>query len=190
MPSQSEQRAVSGEVSSQVMERARRIRLVLLDVDGVLTDGRIFVYSDGTEGRAFHVRDGHGIRMGQRGGLMFGLLSGRESRVVTDRAEELYITEVHQGVLDKGARYEEIVERLRIPDEQVSYVGDDLVDVPILRRVGLGVAPADAVPEAIAAAHWLTSRRGGDGAVREVVDLLLRATGKWNTLTERYFKAR
>ena len=180
----------TSEPSAEVLERASRIRLVLLDVDGVLTDGRILLSSDGVEGRSFHARDGHGIRMGQRGGLLFGILSGRESRVVKDRAEELYINEVHQGVFDKGIRYEEIAERLQLKDDAVCYVGDDVVDVPILRRVGLAVAPCDATPEAIEAAHFVTHRRGGEGAVREVVDLLLRASGKWKSVTERYLKAR
>lgn len=178
------------EPGGEILDRAAKVRFVLLDVDGVLTDGRLLVFSDGTEGRAFHARDGHGIRMGQRAGLHFGLLSGRESRVVADRASELYITEVHQGVLDKGARYREICTRLGLPDEAVCYVGDDVVDVPVLRRVGLAVAPADAVPEALEAAHWVAGRRGGDGVVREVVDLLLHAGGKWGAVADRYLKAK
>jgi len=178
------------EPTADIRARAGKIRFVLLDVDGVLTDGRLFLFSDGSEGRTFHVRDGHGIRMGQRAGFHFGLLSGRESRVVADRAEELYITEVHQGILDKPERYAEIRERLGLPDEAMCYVGDDVVDVPVLRRVGLAVAPADAAPEAREAAHWVASQRGGEGVVREVVDLLLRAAGKWQSVTDRYLKAR
>lgn len=178
------------EPSRDVLARAERIRFVLLDVDGVLTDGRLFLFSDGTEGRAFHARDGHGVRMGQRGGLLFGLLSGRESRVVTDRAAELYINEVHQGVLDKAARYREILQRLGLADDEVCFVGDDVVDIPVLRQVGLAVAPLDAVPEALEAAHWVSTRKGGDGVVREVVDLVLRARGKWSAVTERYLKER
>ena len=99
------------DASQEIIDRAGKISLVLMDSDGVLTDGRILMYSDGSEGRGFSVRDGHGIRMGQRGGLMFGIVSGRESRVVADRAEELYITEVHQGIFDKVERYKEILER-------------------------------------------------------------------------------
>ena len=176
------------EVSEEVVERARKIRLVLMDVDGVLTDSRIYMFSDGTEGRAFSTRDGHGIRMGQRGGLMFGILSGRESRVVIDRAEQLYITEIHQGIFDKNERYAEILERFQLSDEAVCFIGDDLVDVPVMRRVGLAVAPAGSEEGVIQVAHWVTRRSGGQGAVREVVDLLLRAKGKWETVTERYFK--
>jgi 3-deoxy-D-manno-octulosonate 8-phosphate phosphatase (KDO 8-P phosphatase) len=176
------------EVSQEVLERARRISLVLMDVDGVLTDGRVYMYSDGSEGRAFSVRDGHGIRLGQRGGLLFGILSGRESRVVVDRAEELYITEVHQGIFDKLERYKEILERFQLPPEAVCYIGDDLVDVPLLKRAGLGVAPADAEEGARRAAHWTTRRNGGEGAVRELIDMILRAKGKWEVVSERYFR--
>jgi 3-deoxy-D-manno-octulosonate 8-phosphate phosphatase (KDO 8-P phosphatase) len=172
----------------EILERARKVRLVLMDVDGVLTDGKVHMHSDGTEGRSFNVRDGHGIRMGQRGGLMFGIISGRESRVVSDRAEELYITEVHQGVFDKVERYTEILQRFQLEDDAVCYVGDDLVDVPLMSRVGLAVAPADAEEEVIRVAHWVTRRRGGDGAVREVVNMLLRVSDKWGMVTDRYFK--
>jgi 3-deoxy-D-manno-octulosonate 8-phosphate phosphatase (KDO 8-P phosphatase) len=175
-------------IGPEVRERASRVRMVLLDVDGVLTDGRLHMGSDGTEGRTFHVRDGHGIRMGQRGGLLFGILSGRESRVVSNRAAELYITEVHQGVFDKLQRLNEILERLLLPIDGVCFVGDDLVDVPVMRRVGLAAAPCDAMPEARQAAHYVTACAGGRGAVREVVDLVLRASGRWDQATERFFK--
>jgi len=176
------------DASQEITDRAGKISLVLMDVDGVLTDGRILMYSDGSEGRGFSVRDGHGIRMGQRGGLMFGIVSGRESRVVADRAEELYITEVHQGIFDKVERYKEILERFDLPPEAVCYIGDDLVDVPVLRKVGLAVAPANAEESVREVVHWVTSSTGGNGAVRELVDLILRAKGKWDMVTERYFK--
>ena len=175
------------DVTDEVLDRARKIRMVLMDVDGVLTDGRLFMFSDGSEGRVFHVRDGHGVRMGQRGGLMFGILSGRESGVVTNRTEELYITEVHQRVFDKIERYSEIVDRLQLADEAVCFVGDDLVDLPVINRVGLAVAPADADEHVRKHVHWVTSRNGGDGAVRQVIDLLLHASGKWDVVTQRYF---
>jgi 3-deoxy-D-manno-octulosonate 8-phosphate phosphatase (KDO 8-P phosphatase) len=159
-----------------------------MDSDGVLTDGRLYMYSDGVEGRAFNVRDGHGIRMAQRGGLMFGIISGRESKVVADRAEELYITEVHQHVFDKLERYTEIVDRLGLADDAVCYIGDDLVDLPVLSRVGLSVAPADANDQVRKQVHWVTGRNGGEGAVREVIDALLQARGKWDAVTRRYFE--
>jgi len=176
------------EPSPEILERARRVRVVLLDVDGVLTDGRLYVFSDGTEGRAFHVRDGHGIAMARRAGLTFGILSGRTSKAVADRAAELGIEEVHQGVSDKGARFRQILERLDVAPDAVCFVGDDIVDVPVLRRAGLAVAPADAEESARAASHLATRARGGEGVVREVVDLLLRAQGSWERVTERYFR--
>jgi 3-deoxy-D-manno-octulosonate 8-phosphate phosphatase (KDO 8-P phosphatase) len=173
--------------SAEVLERGRNIRLVLLDVDGVLTDGRLFMGASGDEIRAFHVRDGLGIRLGQRGGLLFGLISGRESKIIADRAEELYITEVHQRVFDKSEKLNEILRRLDLSADQVCYIGDDLVDLPVLRRVGLSAAPADAVPEILKAVHYVATCRGGLGAVREVVDLLLRAKGAWEKVTARFF---
>ena len=178
------------DVPRDIFDRAAKVRFVLLDVDGVMTDGKLLQFSDGTEGRAFHVRDGYGIKMGQRLGLEFGVLSGRASVVVEARARELGIAETHVGVLEKEARYEEIAGRLGLHDEGVCYMGDDLVDVPVLRRVGLGVAPAGASEEATAAARWVTERSGGDGAVREVITLILKAQGKWEGISGTYFKTR
>jgi 3-deoxy-D-manno-octulosonate 8-phosphate phosphatase (KDO 8-P phosphatase) len=176
------------EPTAEVVERASRIDLILLDVDGVLTDGRLYMDGSGNEMKSFHTRDGLGIRIGQRGGLLFGIVTGRESKVVRDRAEELYITEIHQRVRDKGATVAEILARVGVPGERACFVGDDLVDVPAMRRCGLAVAPADASSEAIAAAHHVTARRGGDGCVRETIDLVLRARGKWESATERFFR--
>ena len=161
---------------------------MLLDVDGVLTDGRFVLLSDGRDGRQFHVRDGHGIRMAQRCGVGFGILSGRRSEAVVLRARELGIEEVHQGEVDKMARYREITSRLGLPDEAVCFIGDDVVDVAVMRRVGFAVAPADAEDEARRAAHWVTSRAGGHGAVRETLDLILRARGDWAGAMARHLE--
>lgn len=176
------------EVSIEVRERAGRIRVVLLDVDGVLTDGRIHMSSRGDEGRSFHSRDGLGVRLGQQAGLTFGIISGRRSEVVTGRATELDITEIHQGVGDKIACLDGILARLDVADEAVCYIGDDIVDVAVMRRVGLAAAPSDAAAEARDAADFVTASAGGRGAVREVVDLLLRASGKWKEVTKRYLE--
>ena len=124
----------------------------------------------------------------QRGGLLFGIISGRESKVVADRASELYITEIHQGIFDKLGCMDEILTRLKLSRDAVCFIGDDMVDVPVMRRVGLAAAPCDAAPEAREAAHYVTQIGGGRGAVREVVDLVLRATGKWTSITERYYR--
>jgi 3-deoxy-D-manno-octulosonate 8-phosphate phosphatase (KDO 8-P phosphatase) len=169
-----------------VEERARRIRWVFLDVDGTLTDGRVYVLSDGTDGRAFHVLDGHAIKLGQQAGLRFALLSGRRSAAVEIRARELGIEELHQGILDKGPRIDEILDRLGVAPDAVCFMGDDLVDLPAMRRAGLAAAPADAVDEVRRAAHVVTTRRGGEGAVREVVELLLRTSGEWDRVTQHY----
>ncbi len=176
------------EPSPEVMERAARVELVLLDVDGVLSDGRLYMDASGGEMKAFHARDGMGIRLGQRGGLLFGIVSGRQSKIVRDRAEELYITEVHERVADKGAKLDEILGRVGVDASRVCFVGDDLVDLPPMRRVGLAVAPADAAPEVRELAHHVTSRPGGHGCVRETIDLLLRARNKWDTVTSRFFR--
>jgi len=168
--------------------RARHVRLVLLDVDGVLTDGRILVGAADVDGRAFHARDGVGIRLAQQAGLTFGFLSGRDSPAVRARAAELGIAEVHQGVDDKLACFEELCRRLGRAAQDVCYVGDDLIDVPVLRRAGLSAAPADAVAEARAAAHYVTRLPGGHGAVREVVELILRAGDRWSAVAGRYLR--
>lgn len=172
----------------EILERARKIELLLLDVDGVLTDGRLTMSTEGAELKSFHARDGLGIRMAQRGGIMIGLISGRESKVVTDRAEELYITEVHQRIYDKLEKYQEILQRLKLEPEQVCFMGDDLVDIPVLRVVGMAAAPADAIEQVRSAVHFITERKGGAGCVRELVDLLLQATGKWDKVTSRFLE--
>lgn len=159
----------------RVIERARRVRLLLLDVDGVLTDGRIFYDSEGRELKAFDIHDGHGLVRLREAGLLVGLISGRQSKAVERRAGELKIDIVHQGVDDKLALYERLLADHRLSDEQVAYVGDDLPDLGVLERAGLSVAVASAHPEIRCAVHWVTRRPGGAGAVREVADLLLAA---------------
>lgn len=174
------------EAGLDISARASKVKLVLLDSDGVLTDGRIIMSSDGQDVRAFDVRDGHGIRMGQQAGLLFGVISGRESRALAERAAELQFDEVHQRVLDKLGRAKEILDRRGLAFESTCFMGDDLIDLRVMRRCGFAVAPADAVPEVREAAHYVTAREGGRGAVREVIDLVLRANGKWDDVTARY----
>ncbi len=161
-------------------ERVQRIRLVLLDVDGVLTDGKIILHPDGGESKTFDIRDGTGIVLATRAGLRVGLLSARYAAATAERAAQLRIPIVRQGAADKLAVYEEILTSEGFKDDEVAYMGDDLLDLPVLARVGLPAAPADAVPEARAAAAWISSARGGDGAVRELTELLLRGQGLWD----------
>jgi 3-deoxy-D-manno-octulosonate 8-phosphate phosphatase (KDO 8-P phosphatase) len=163
----------------QVWERAGQVRLLILDVDGVLTDGRIYFGADGEAFKAFHVRDGHGLKMVQRAGLEVAVLSGRRSDAAFHRARELGITRFYEGLRDKVAVMEELAATLDLAPQALAAVGDDLVDLPLFARVGLAVAVADAAPEVKAAAHWVTASEGGFGAVREVCDLLLKAQGKW-----------
>jgi 3-deoxy-D-manno-octulosonate 8-phosphate phosphatase (KDO 8-P phosphatase) len=170
------------EYPEDVWTRAGRIRLLILDIDGVLTDGRLYFDAKGETLKVFHVRDGHGIKMAQRGGLEVALVSGRRSDAAFHRARELGISRFYEGVRDKAAILEELLAALDLTPPEVAAVGDELVDLPLFHRVGLGVAVADAVPEVRAAAHWVTSLPGGRGAVREVCDLLLKAQGKWEEL--------
>ncbi|MBI4644652.1 MAG: HAD hydrolase family protein, partial [Deltaproteobacteria bacterium] len=162
-----------------VWQRAQAIRLLILDVDGVLTDGSLYFGPTGEALKVFHVRDGHGLKMAQRAGIEVAFLSGRRSDAAYHRAKELGVSRFHEGLRDKVVVLEEIMAALKIEAGAVAAVGDDLVDLPHLRRVGLAVAVADAPPEVKAAAHWVTTLPGGKGAVREVCDLLLKAQGKW-----------
>lgn len=170
-------------------ERLCRIRLLLLDVDGVLTDGRIIYDAQGVETKAFDVKDGHGLKLLQRSGVQVGIITGRQSEVVNVRARELGIDIVYQGAKDKLVPFEEILQKLQLAEDEVAYMGDDLPDLPVLRRAGLAVAPVDAVGEIKPYVHYVTSRPGGRGAVREVCDLLLQESGHWSELTARYFGA-
>ena len=155
----------------------RRVRLLVLDVDGVLTDGRLHITANGEETKVFHVRDGSGIVAVQRAGIAVAIISGRDSPAVTRRAAELGIRHVRQGIADKGAALDELLRELQVTAEALACVGDDTPDVPMLERATLAVAVADAHPTARAAAHWTTPAAGGHGAVREVCDLLLTAHG-------------
>jgi 3-deoxy-D-manno-octulosonate 8-phosphate phosphatase (KDO 8-P phosphatase) len=158
-----------------VLERARRVELLLLDVDGVLTDGRILILSDGREGKFFHFHDGHGIRLARQAGLTVGLLSARSSEATAVRARELGLTICVQDARDKLTAGRRIADDCGVTLEQMAYMGDDVLDVPLMPHVGLAVAPVDARPEAKAVAHWVTDACGGHGAVRELTDLLIQA---------------
>jgi 3-deoxy-D-manno-octulosonate 8-phosphate phosphatase (KDO 8-P phosphatase) len=160
-----------------VLERARRIRLLVLDVDGVLTDGRLHISAAGEEIKVFHVRDGSGLVAVQRAGITVAIISGRDSAAVTRRAAELGIRHLRQGVSDKGAELDRLLAELGVAAQDTACVGDDTPDLPMLRRAGLAVAVADAHPALRESAHWTTTSNGGQGAVREVCDLLLSTRG-------------
>lgn len=173
----------------EIQEIAKNIRLLILDVDGVLTDGSIILDNEGNELKAFHVRDGHGIKMLEKAGIRVAIITGRHSKVVERRAHELGITEVYQKCHIKSAAYEHLIEKMGINDKEVAYIGDDIVDIPIFRRVGLSVAVADATEETKAEAMLVTKNKGGRGAVREICDLILKSNGKWKELLDEYYQA-
>ena len=155
------------------------LKLLLLDVDGVLTDGTILVHADGSESKQFNIRDGAGMVWAQRAGLAIGLLSARTADATAIRAAQLGITIVSQGGADKLAGYEQSLSAQGLTDEQVGYMGDDLQDLPVLRRAGFSAAPADAAPEVRAAVQWVSRSGGGRGAVRECIEHVLRGQGAW-----------
>jgi len=162
--------------------RCRRLRLVLTDVDGVMTDGRVLFLPGGGEAKAFHVRDGLGVMMARRVGLQVGILSGRTSEVVTRRAEELGMAPVLQGVADKGEGLRRVLAAEGLAAHEVAFIGDDVNDLPVVREVGLSAAPADASFAVRAEAFMVTDACGGEGCLREFLEAILRARGDWDTL--------
>ena len=167
-------------------ELCRRVELILSDVDGVLTDGGIWYDNQGVELKAFHIRDGLGIKLWQRAGFSFGLLTARTSHIVKVRAQELGIQLVRQGFENKLPAAQDILRELRLDADQACYIGDDLTDLPVIRHVGLGVAVADAVAEVRSAAGYITKSPGGRGAVRELIELVLKSKGRWEDVIQRY----
>ena len=167
-------------ISDEIRESAKKIRMIILDVDGVLTDGSIILDNNGNEFKRFNVRDGHGIRMLIKAGIEGVIITGRKSEVVLRRAEELGITEVHQGVFNKVSVYEKILSKYNLKDEEVAFMGDDIVDIGILRRVGLSAVPADADEGVMRWASFVSAKMGGRGAVRELTNLILDSSGLFN----------
>ncbi len=160
-----------------IFEKARQIRLVIFDVDGVLTDGSLFLGDDGQEYKAFYSRDGHGMKMLQASGVPIAIITGRSSDVVKHRVTDLGIEYVYQGQRDKLVGFEHLLQQLGIAPEAIAYVGDDVVDLPVMRRVGLAIAVQDAHPLVKQHAHWQTPSGGGRGAAREVCELIMEAQG-------------
>jgi len=169
-----------------ILEKASRIELVIFDVDGVLTDGSLFLSDDGQEYKAFNSKDGFGMRLLQDAGIDIAIITGRESTLVKLRMEELGITQVMQGRREKGPALDEMMEKTGLTIEQIAYVGDDVVDLPIMSRVGLSIAVQDARPIVKKHAHWITESPGGRGAGRDVCELILEAHGKWDDIINKY----
>ncbi len=169
-----------------ILKAAKNIKLVILDVDGVLTDGSIILDNEGNEFKSFHVRDGHGIKMLIKAGFKIAMITGRYSKVVERRARELGITDVYQKCFDKTVAYRHLVEKYSVSSVEVAYIGDDIVDLPLLHKSGFSVAVSDAEEEAKKAAMMITKNKGGRGAVREVCDFLLKAKGLWEGIIDEY----
>ena len=170
----------------QVEQRARRVRLLLLDVDGVLTDGQVLIGGSGKEYKGFSIRDGAAIVWAQRAGLEVALLSGRKSEATTRRAVELGIQTVIQHGAEKQGPFQTLLAERELGAEEVAYMGYDLLDLPVLRRAGLSAAPADAASEVLSNVDWVSRHPGGRGAVRELIELLLRARQAWDPLLARF----
>jgi 3-deoxy-D-manno-octulosonate 8-phosphate phosphatase (KDO 8-P phosphatase) len=169
-----------------ILERASRIKLLIFDVDGVLTDGGLFFGDDGQEYKAFHSQDGHGIKMLQKHGVRCAIITGRTSNVVEHRMRNLGIDLLYQGQENKLEGFADLMERVQLAPEEVAYVGDDVVDLPVMRQVGLAIAVQDAHPWVLKHAHWQTPRGGGRGAARDVCEMLLEAQGVLKQELESY----
>ena len=168
------------------MEKFINIKLAVFDVDGVLTDGKLILGENGNEYKSFHVRDGHGLVMLLETGCMVAVITARSSNIVAERMASLGIDYVYQGENDKGARLQKLIDELGLKPDQVAYVGDDVIDLPAMVKVGLPIAVADAHPEVKNYADWITENRGGQGAVREVCELIMRSQGKFENQIQTY----
>jgi 3-deoxy-D-manno-octulosonate 8-phosphate phosphatase (KDO 8-P phosphatase) len=173
---------------SSIERRASGIKLLLMDCDGVLTDGRLWLLENGEEQKSFNTHDGLGLHLLHQAGLKSGIISGRKSISVERRAQGLEIEFVRQGDPDKIEAFEEVLRLAKLNENEVAFIGDDLTDIPVMQRSGFAVAVSDAVEETRSVAHYVTRAEGGRGAVREVIELILKAQGRWNDLVDGYLK--
>jgi 3-deoxy-D-manno-octulosonate 8-phosphate phosphatase (KDO 8-P phosphatase) len=175
-------------IDQQIIERAKKIKLVVLDIDGVMTDGHIIYSVYGDELKFFDVQDGFGLTLLHRAGIKTAIITAKKSRIVKLRTKDMRVTYVYQGYMEKAAALDKLLGKSKIPAEEICFVGDDLIDLPVLKRVGFAVAVPNAVEEVIKHAHYTTSKMGGHGAVREICDLILKSQGKWDLATSKYFE--
>ena len=174
--------------ANDIIERARRVRLLILDIDGVLTDGRVVYGIYGDELKFFDVQDGLGIVLLKRAGIPTAIITARKSRIVKTRARDLKINRVYQGYPSKLQAFNKALKHFRVSPEEACFIGDDLIDIPVLKRVGFGVAVPNGMEEVKQAACHITQKTGGRGAVREICDLLLKSQDKWDLATSKYFE--
>ena len=176
-------------ISDKILEKAKRVKMLIVDIDGVMTDGRIVYSIYGDELKFFDVTDGFGMSLLNRAGIKTVIITAKKSRIVKMRARDLKVAKAYQGFLDKLIPFEKILKEFNIATEDICFMGDDLPDVPILKRVGFAVSVPNALDEVKAIAHHITSKAGGRGAVREVCDLILKSQNKWGEVTAKYLKS-
>ena len=175
-------------LSTNYIRKIKAIRILILDVDGVMTDGKIIYDDDGKEIKIFDVKDGHGIKLLMRAGIDVAIITARESKVVLHRAKNLGIEMVYQKAMDKVIAFEDILKKRQLSPQETAYIGDELVDIPLLRRVGFAVTVKDAVADVKKHVDYTTAKNGGCGAVREICELILKVQGKWDEVTAKYFE--
>lgn len=173
-------------IGKDLRQRIEAVSVLIMDVDGVMTDGKIIIDDLGNETKHFNARDGHGIKLLMRAGIEVFFLTGRKSKVVEHRAHELGVRDVYQGSKNKGESLDRIFNEKGLSSGSVAYMGDDIVDIPVFRKVGVSVAVADASEEVIKLADYVTEKKGGDGAVREVCEMILKVQGRWESVVSRY----
>jgi len=176
-------------IPAEIIEKAKRVKVLIVDIDGVMTDGRIVYSGYGEELKFFDVQDGFGMSLLQKAGIKTVIITAKKSKIVRHRARDLNVTKAYQGFLDKAAPFRDALKRFRVTAEEVCFMGDDLLDIPVLKRAGLAVAVPNAVEEVRAAAHFITGAKGGRGAVREICDIILKSQDKWDLVTSKYFQA-
>lgn len=175
-------------IHQDIINKAQKIKLLILDVDGVMTDNRLFYNDDGVETKTFYTRDGHGMVMLQKSAVEIGIITGRKSQLVTNRMRDLKVKHVYQGVPDKLPTFLKLVEELGIQLDEIAYVGDDILDLPILMRIGFAVTPADGDDEVKARVDYISKYEGGRGCVREVCEIIMRAQGSWQKQMDFYLR--
>lgn len=173
-------------MKKNLKEKLKKIKLLMLDVDGIMTDGRIIMNDEGCETKHFNVRDGHGLKILQRFNIKVAIITGRQSKVVSHRARDLDITDVYQKVYNKKEVFEKILKKYKLSPDETAFMGDDIVDIPVLNRVGFSATVADASDVVKKQVDYITGHKGGKGAVREVCEMILQAQGKWAEIVARY----
>ena len=175
-------------IPNEIIEKAKRVKVFIVDIDGVMTDGRIIYSGYGDELRFFDVQDGFGITLLNRAGIKTVIITAGKSKIVKHRARDLAIAKTYHGFMDKALAFDDLLKRFKVTPEEVCFIGDDLIDLPILKRAGFAVAVSNPVEEVKKLAHHITANPGGRGAVREICDLILKSQGKWDLVTSKYFQ--